>query len=285
MGFVGARHTAIVSADENGLAFYHSLGKVLFVEANDTLRILGKYPDAASDTTRPSTVMHSVGSSPSHINGGSPVPSNPVRPRPWKPRKNATILAMAPLPLGTSAHPIEAYSLVALLTPAKLVIVGLKPSPRTWFRRHREGGNDMLSGSSKWRGCLAWFPSVDPIIESSELSSPVSRQVSAKGSTKPRDLATRPVLAYTWDRTLYLLRVLESKMKQTVRSVKNPEKTTVIEVGKVELEEVARWASDADYLAIQWLNVHVSLRTLRRFLYVEFKPHRPATFGCYSRTS
>lgn len=45
VGFIAGRHTALVSADDSGLAFYHSLGKVLFVEATDTLRILGKYPD------------------------------------------------------------------------------------------------------------------------------------------------------------------------------------------------------------------------------------------------
>lgn len=45
IGFVAGRHTAIVSADVHGLAFYHALGKVLFVEASDVLRILGRYPD------------------------------------------------------------------------------------------------------------------------------------------------------------------------------------------------------------------------------------------------
>ncbi|KAI0245579.1 hypothetical protein BJV78DRAFT_1107102, partial [Lactifluus subvellereus] len=45
VGFVAGRHTAIVSADQTGLAFYHSLGKALFFEASDVLRILGKYPN------------------------------------------------------------------------------------------------------------------------------------------------------------------------------------------------------------------------------------------------
>ncbi|KAI0245854.1 hypothetical protein BJV78DRAFT_1259612 [Lactifluus subvellereus] len=45
IGFIAGRHTAIVSADQTGLAFYHSLGKALFVEASDVLRILGKYPN------------------------------------------------------------------------------------------------------------------------------------------------------------------------------------------------------------------------------------------------
>ncbi|KAI0715216.1 hypothetical protein C8Q76DRAFT_568514, partial [Earliella scabrosa] len=43
VGFVAGWHTALVSADDAGLAFYHSLGKVLFVDATDILRILGKY--------------------------------------------------------------------------------------------------------------------------------------------------------------------------------------------------------------------------------------------------
>ena len=45
VGFLAGRHTALVSADDSGLAFYHSLGKVFFVDATDILRILGKYPD------------------------------------------------------------------------------------------------------------------------------------------------------------------------------------------------------------------------------------------------
>jgi vacuolar protein sorting-associated protein 8 len=253
--FVGARHTAIVSTDENGLAFYHSLGKVLFVEATDTLRILGKYPDQVGDMTPSDKVTRSAKGSQPSMNGGEEViPTNHPRPRPWKPRKGSTILAMTSLPLGNSGHPIEGYNLVALLTSAKLVIVGLKPSPRTWFRRHRETANE-LSGSSKWRGCLAWFPSIEPNSDSDGVST--SRHSNGKASVKPQHLGTRPILAYSWDRTLCLLRVSETIVRQTVRSTKNPEKTTVVEVGKVELEEVARWTTDADYLALQWLNIHV----------------------------
>lgn len=43
ISFVAGRHTAVVSADEHGLSFYHSLGKVLFVDASDTIRIFGNY--------------------------------------------------------------------------------------------------------------------------------------------------------------------------------------------------------------------------------------------------
>jgi len=138
-----------------------ALGRCCFVEANDTLRILGKYPDATPDTALPSKAPDGVASSAPRINGGGPVPSNPVRPRPWKPRKNTTILRWRPCRL---AHPLILLRPTISLRCSHLpsfVIVGLKPSPRTWFRRHRESSNDTLSGSSQWRGCLAWFPSVD----------------------------------------------------------------------------------------------------------------------------
>ena len=121
LSFVGARHTAIVSADEQGLAFYHSLGQVLFVEAADTLRILGKYP-SAPPAKAPNT------------------------------RRSSSILASEVLPLGPAPHAVDQYQLIALLTPSKLVIVGLKPQPRTWYRVLREDEPNM-------RGCLAWFPS------------------------------------------------------------------------------------------------------------------------------
>ncbi|EPT04596.1 hypothetical protein FOMPIDRAFT_1113223, partial [Fomitopsis schrenkii] len=45
VGFVAGRHTAVVSADDSGLSFFHSLGKVFFMDASDTLRLLGKYPE------------------------------------------------------------------------------------------------------------------------------------------------------------------------------------------------------------------------------------------------
>jgi len=127
---VGARHTAIVSADENGLAFYHSLGKVLFVEANDTLRILGKYPDATPDTALPSKAPDGVASSAPRINGGGPV--RPILSVPARGSRGKTLpfLRWRPCRL---AHPLillRPTISFALLTPAKLVIVGLKPSPR-----------------------------------------------------------------------------------------------------------------------------------------------------------
>ena len=77
IGFVAGQHTAIVTADQMGLAFYHSLSKALFFEASDVLRILRKYPN--EETVVP-------GQAPFHRR---------------RARHTNTILAMAPLPLGT----------------------------------------------------------------------------------------------------------------------------------------------------------------------------------------
>ncbi|KAH9948952.1 hypothetical protein B0H21DRAFT_196377 [Amylocystis lapponica] len=44
IGFIAGRHTAIVSADDSGLAFYHSLGKVLFMEALTLFVFLASIP-------------------------------------------------------------------------------------------------------------------------------------------------------------------------------------------------------------------------------------------------
>ncbi|KAF8513125.1 Golgi CORVET complex core vacuolar protein 8-domain-containing protein [Hysterangium stoloniferum] len=239
--FVGARHTAIVSADEVGLAFYHSLGKVMFVEATDTLRVLGKYPESIRDVQG------------KHDNATKLGKGNLTdhRLRDSRPKRGNTILAMTCLPLGSCAHSTESYNLIALLTPAKLVIVALKPSPRTWFRKHRHDINETVPGSSRFRGCLAWFPSIDIHSTTNDGPSAISQQ--------PKGLGTHPVLAYSWGREIYLLRISETRVQQKVKSSKTPEKFTIVDVGKLEFEEVLRWSTDVDYWAIQWLNVHLLL--------------------------
>ena len=182
VGFVAGRHTALVSADDAGLAFYHSLGKVLFVDATDILRILGKYPD-------------------------EDIPDGPAalghRLRRRKTRRPATILAMAPLPFGTSVHPTDAYNLIALLTPIKLVIMGLKPSPKTWYRRHRESDYE-VSSKSRFKGTLAWFPSVSL---GADLTSAPERD-SKKGQANGVHPSSTPTLAYSWGESLHLLKVM-----------------------------------------------------------------------------
>ncbi|KAF5370704.1 hypothetical protein D9758_002023 [Tetrapyrgos nigripes] len=219
IGFVAGRHTAIVSADEHGLAFYHSLGKVLFVEAPDILRILGKYP----------------------LDGPPASPDGtPVTPTPPRKKSRYSILAMMPLPLGTASHPTDTYHIVALLTPSKLVIVGLKPTPKTWFKCPRNSDPDESKSKSKWRGSLSWFPNVTVGDD--------------KGGVDQLKKAS-PTLAYSWGCSMHIIRVFESRSTQTVRNSRTG-RTSELEVGTVAYEDVCKWSAEDDILALQWLNAN-----------------------------
>ncbi|KAK2463245.1 hypothetical protein APHAL10511_004900 [Amanita phalloides] len=215
IGFIGGRHTAIVSADEHGLAFYHNLSKVLFVEAFDTLRILGRYPEVDQP-----------------VNGHSL--SEALKRR--KPK--FTVLASSPLPLGTSPHATDNYQVIALLTPTKLVVVGLRPSPKTWFKCPR--GVDEDTSKSGSLGTLAWFPS---------MASPLS------GGTKVPDknIVPDPMLVYTWGNYVHLIKVTEVKAKQTVAA---GQKGKTVEIGIIVHEEVCKWSTQEDIDAVQWLNAN-----------------------------
>ncbi|KAJ7497350.1 Golgi CORVET complex core vacuolar protein 8-domain-containing protein [Mycena latifolia] len=238
IGFVAGRHTALVTADEHGLAFYHSLGKVLFVEASDILRILGKYPD-----------QESIPPSPKPADSGAlpPTPSTPRRRR----KTRYTILGMMPLPLGVTPHPTDAYNVIALLTPTKLVVVGLKPTPKTWFKCARAvDGVDDPNSNSRWKGVMAWFPStaagpgkLNGASTSADSKAPAATESSA------------PVLAYTWGNTLHLLRVSESRVKQLVRNSRTG-KASEIDVGRIVYTPAGKWAAEDHILAVQWLNAN-----------------------------
>jgi vacuolar protein sorting-associated protein 8 len=244
IGFIAGRHTSIVSADDHGLAFFHRLGKVLFVEASDILRILGKY-DQGEIPRGPRASL------PSPVTPRTNSLSIPDTSLPRRRKARHTILDMMPLPLGTSPHATDAYNVIALLTPTKLVVVGLKPTPRTWFKYPREvdeGGS--WRSKSKWKGKLAWFPSVLP--SSTSISNSDKHKQLSTGIPAP----TAPVLAYTWGNVLRLIRVAESRSKEMSR---NPRTGKIIEneVGRIVYEDAGRWSAESDILAVQWLNANV----------------------------
>ncbi|KZT42500.1 hypothetical protein SISSUDRAFT_980251 [Sistotremastrum suecicum HHB10207 ss-3] len=222
IGFVGARHTAIISSDENGLAFYHRLGKVLFVEATDVVRILGKYP-APDPTSRSPHQRRTAGE-----------------------RRGNTILASSSLPLGTVDHSTDKYSLVALLTPVKLLIVGLQPTPKTWYRCHRDF--DGTKEKSRWRGVLSWFPSV----ESEQIV-----ETDSKAGSKKQD-GTLPLLVYAWGKHCKIVTVAEVMVPTVVVNDQTGAAKTV-PVGKIVVREVAHWSTDDDVLSIHWINATLVL--------------------------
>jgi hypothetical protein len=140
LGFLGNRRTALVSADEKGMAFSHlatrglgAVGRIV-----KTTRILGRYPTDSLPTGRP--------------------------------RKPSTVLGLSVLPLGNSQEPTDTMGLVAMLTPYLLVIVSTTPIAQTQHKavRHKE-----IASDSALSGCLAWYPSVK-LKQSSPSNAPTS---------------------------------------------------------------------------------------------------------------
>ncbi|KAG5650521.1 hypothetical protein H0H81_011939 [Sphagnurus paluster] len=229
--FIAGRHTAIVSSDDHGLAFSHSLGKMLFVEAPDILRILGQYQPETVSRVELEVLANRSTSLDTSIT--------------QRRKSRYTILETIPLPLGPSPHATDQYNIIAMLTPTKLVVVGLKPTPRTWFKCAREEGSS-FGLKSKTRGTLAWYPSVLPQSRFEQ------GRKHAEGNSTP----TTPMLVYTWGNGLRLIRVNESRSKELSRNTRTG-KQTEIEVGRVIYESVCRWSAENDILATQWLNYNV----------------------------
>ncbi|EME38272.1 hypothetical protein DOTSEDRAFT_140974 [Dothistroma septosporum NZE10] len=127
IGFLGTRHTALVSADSAGMAFSHlatrGLGAV--TRTIKTTRLLGRYPTVA--------------------------------PQPERSKKPSSVLAFSPLPLGNVEQATDAMGLTALLTPYLLVIVSTTPIAQT---QHKAPRPKELTPHSTLSGCLAWFPAV-----------------------------------------------------------------------------------------------------------------------------
>jgi hypothetical protein len=127
IGFLGTRHTALVSADSGGMAFSHlatrGLGPV--TRTIKSTRLLGRYPSADPQTERS--------------------------------RKPSSVLAFSPLPLGNVEQATDNMGLTALLTPYLLVIVSTTPIAQT---QHKTARPKDISPHSTLSGCLAWFPAV-----------------------------------------------------------------------------------------------------------------------------
>ncbi|KAI8939844.1 hypothetical protein NX059_003581 [Plenodomus lindquistii] len=142
IGFLGTRHTALVSADDAGMAFSHLATRGLGAIARTvkTTRILGRYPLSLKSTE--------------------------------KPRKPSSVLAFAPLPLGNVEQPTDDMGLTALLTPYLLVIVSTTPVAQT---QHKAPRPKDVAPHGTLSGCLAWFPAVKLKNPSTDAFKPVSK--------------------------------------------------------------------------------------------------------------
>lgn len=127
LGFLGTRHTALVSADERGMAFSHlaTRGMGALGRTVKTTRILGRYPESLAQ-------------------GG-------------RPRKPSSVLAFSPLPLGNVEQPTDPLGLVAMLTPYLLVIVSTTPVAQT---QHKAPRPKEVASHGVMTAALAWFPAI-----------------------------------------------------------------------------------------------------------------------------
>lgn len=127
IGFLGTRHTALVSADDKGMAFSHLATRGLGSVSRNvrTTRILGRYPDDTPGAIRQ--------------------------------RKPSAVLAFSPLPLGNAEHASDTIGLVAMLTPYLLVIVSTTPIAQTQYKTSRP---KEVAAHGAMSAALAWFPSV-----------------------------------------------------------------------------------------------------------------------------
>ncbi len=127
VGFLGTRHTALVSADEKGMAFSHlaTRGMGAVSRSVRTSRILGRYPENGPSVARQ--------------------------------RKPSSVLSFSPLPLGNAEHASDSMGLVAMLTPYLLVIVSTLPIPQTQYKSPRP---KEVAAHGAMSAALAWFPSV-----------------------------------------------------------------------------------------------------------------------------
>ena len=127
VGFLGTRHTALVSADGTGMAFAHHAAQGMGILARSirSTRVLGRYPEPKVASSRP--------------------------------KKPSSVLALSALPLGNVEQASDSMDLVAMLTPYLLVIVSTTPIAQTQYKAARP---KELEAHSAMSGCLAWFPAV-----------------------------------------------------------------------------------------------------------------------------
>ncbi|KKA25074.1 Vacuolar assembly/sorting protein VPS8 [Rasamsonia emersonii CBS 393.64] len=127
VGFLGTRRTALVSADDRGMAFSHlaTRGMGAVGRTVKTTRILGRYPE-------------------------TPAPGS-------RPRKPSSVLAFSPLPLGNVEQPTDGLGLVAMLTPYLLVIVSTTPIAQTQYKSPRP---KEVASHGVMTAALAWFPAI-----------------------------------------------------------------------------------------------------------------------------
>ncbi|CAO3692358.1 unnamed protein product [Umbelopsis ramanniana] len=257
IGFVGLKKTEIVSGDDRGMAFYHVLYKVVMVNAIETTRILGRYQNLSLESASAGKLSQPVAGLSSDSSAA-------------KPKRPSTVFAMQPLPLGQAMHVAETFGLVALLTPYKMIIVGLKPSPQTQYKyvkpktsshfhhnpviskglANEQPNTPLDSISESLSGCLSWLPVM-------KLGGVKSHQ-NGKADKKDDDNKSDPTLAFSWGQHLIIIQVaVESHL---TNKSKDPSRSSVVatssrnKYGRLEFTKCGEWRCRDNIVALQWIN-------------------------------
>ena len=123
LGFIGTRHSALVSGDVHGMAFAHNATFTLLGRLVQSVKLIGRYPQELQSADMPGDL------------------------------KPSTLFAMENLSHRTGDTDI---GLVAVITPNLLGLITLYPAPKTQFKTGRPKSVSMLTGLS---GCLSWHRS------------------------------------------------------------------------------------------------------------------------------
>lgn len=218
LGFLGTRHTALVSADDRGMAFSHlaTRGMGAVGRSVRTTRILGRYPNDVSTT--------------------------------GKPRKPSTVLAFSPLPLGNVERGTDTLGLTAMLTPYLLVIVSTTPIAQT---QHKAARPKEVVAHSAMSGCLAWFPAVKLKVKDPKTGSDVSKvklvycwsnvltvldvdEIEAPNKDKPPSLTFKPRSRWKADEAIVAVQWL-SRSVLTVLTI--TQRLIILEDGSMRMTE------------------------------------------------
>ncbi|CAG8953369.1 hypothetical protein HYFRA_00003580 [Hymenoscyphus fraxineus] len=218
LGFLGTRHTALVSADDRGMAFSHlaTRGMGAVGRTVKTTRILGRYPNDVPTT--------------------------------GKPRKPSTVLAFSPLPLGNVERGTDTFGLTAMLTPYLLVIVSTTPIAQT---QHKAARPKEVIAHSTMSGCLAWFPAVKLKVKDPKTGSDVSKvklvycwsnvltvldvdEIEAPSKDKPPSLTFKPRSRWKADEAIVAVQWL-SRSVLTVLTI--TQRLIILEDGSMRMTE------------------------------------------------
>ncbi|KAI9591094.1 hypothetical protein BDF19DRAFT_469114 [Syncephalis fuscata] len=145
------------------------------------------------------------------------------------PRRAGTVFSVSSLSMGVIQHPADTFAFIAITTPVKMLIISTKPRIETHFKVMRS--EKMMAqtieeeGMMATCGCTAWY-----------------------SATLDEGEAADPLLAYSWDHRLAVLRVIGD-------SVEEKERGGILrrQLPRITFVYVNEWRGPCPIVAIQWM--------------------------------